>query len=107
MTMDKQNTFYEIMLGAAGLMGALIFLGNKGAKSLRAGLVSIATGVAVAYYFTPVIVSIPLLESFGAATNHKTDFAIGFVLGATGWRVIEIFQKKLLKKIDDENHDSN
>lgn len=105
--MDKTKAYYEIWLVAAGLMGSLIFLGNKGAKSLRAGLVSIGTGMAVAYYFTPVIVSIPMLESIGAATDHKTDFAIGFILGATGWRVIEIFQKKLLKKIDNENHDSN
>lgn len=105
--MEKTKAYYEIWLVAAGLIGSLIFLGNKGAKSLRAGLVSIGTGVAVAFFLTPVIVSIPLIKTIGEATDYKTDFAIAFLLGATGWRVIESLQKKLLKKIDNENHDSN
>src|SRR5574343_290594 len=99
-TPDK---FYELWLVAAGLIGSLIFLGNSDEKSFRRGIIAIATGVAVSYFLTPVFVHMPVLADWSVNSSHKTDYAMAFFLGATGWRTIVWAQNKFFKKPEDGN----
>jgi hypothetical protein len=110
--MEKNSIMYEVGLVAAGLMGALVLIGNKAPKSLKAGLVALLSGCALAYFITPVFIIIPFLKDLSNATGHRADYAVSFVLGTIGWSGVEMLRSKglkLLKKTskEDENHDNN
>lgn len=99
--MEKNNIMYEIGLVAAGLMGALVLIGNKAPKSLRAGIVALVSGCALAYFMTPVLISVSFLKELSIATDHKADYAVSFILGTIGWSGVEMLRSngfKLLKK---------
>lgn len=101
------NKRYELGILVAGFIGSIVLISNKGTKSFRQAMVSIGTGVAVAYFLTPLFVTIPFLAELGIVTSHKTDFAVSFILGATGWKVVELLINKLTNKLQDKNGNNN
>jgi hypothetical protein len=94
----KEKYFYDIMLVAAGLIGSLVMVGNKTDKSFRRGVIAIFTGVAVSYFFTPIVVQLPMMAQLSMVTAHKTDYAVAFFLGTTGWQFIVWVQKAVKQK---------
>ena len=96
--MSKSKYFYDLWLVAAGLIGSIVFIGNTSNNSFRRGVIAILTGVAVSYFLTPVFVHLPVLAEWSVSSENKTDYAMAFFLGATGWKAVDFLQGKFLKK---------
>jgi len=83
----------NVGLSVAGFFGSLLMVGKTSASDLRTTFTSMVAGVASANYLTPVIVDMFRLKDSGY------DFALAFLIGFMGLKLVEVASKKLFKNV--------
>lgn len=83
----------NVGLSVAGFFGSLLMVGKNSAADLRTTFTSMVAGVASANYLTPVVVDVLKLNDTGY------DFALAFLIGFMGLRLVEVASKKLFKNV--------
>ena len=83
----------NVGLSVAGFFGSLLMVGKTSAADLRTTFTSMIAGVASANYMTPVVVDMFRLKDTGY------DFAMAFLIGFMGLRLVEMASKKLFNNV--------
>ena len=83
----------NVGLSVAGFFGSLLMVGKTSAADLRTTFTSMIAGVASANYMTPVVVDMFRLKDTGY------DFAMAFLIGFMGLRLVEMVSKKLFNNV--------
>lgn len=97
---------HEVLTAVAGFLGSLALIGNTASNNFRTSAVIAFTGVTVAAFFTPVVSHMPYVAELGMKTGNRSDYAIAFFLGTSGWMFIAWFQKKFYKKENNESDEN-
>ena len=83
----------HVGLSVAGFFGSLLMVGKSSAFDLRTTFTAMIAGVASSNYLTPVVVDMFRLKDSGY------DFAMAFLIGFMGLRLVELASKKLFKNV--------
>jgi hypothetical protein len=99
--MDIKQTLTElginIGMSVGGFLGSLLLVGKQKGASLRTQLFSILAGTLSANYVTPLAVN------FLGVELESAKFAMAFIVGFSGLRLVETLSDRLHKKVDDES----
>jgi hypothetical protein len=99
--MDLKQTLTElginIGMSVGGFLGSLLLVGKQKGASLRTQLFSILAGTLSANYVTPLAVN------FLGVELESAKFAMAFIVGFSGLRLVETLSDRLHKKVDDES----
>ena len=77
----------NVGMSVGGFFGSLLLVGKQKGASIRTQMFSILAGTLSANYITPLAV----------------NFAMAFIVGFSGLRLVETISERLHKKVDDES----
>lgn len=91
----------------AQLAGALLSINLNSPKSFFTGLSVFFSGLCMSYFFTPVVMKMPILAEWGIKSDHKAEHAVGFSLGLLAMFFVRWFIKKFLgQDLNNNNNES-
>ena len=83
----------NVALFLAGLAGAILSISRTSATTWKETLLALFGGAVAANYLTPLIVEL------GHITSSSLTYAVAFLTGHLGLRVVELVSDKLMTKI--------
>ena len=89
--MNLKEDGIDISLALAGLFGALMSTTKTAGAHIGKSMLSLVGGAASANYLTPLLIHISKLED----SSHYS-FALAFLLGFAGLRVVDLISSKFL-----------
>ena len=98
---------HDFIIAVASFLGSMTAIGNKAQQSFKTSAVIAFTGVSVAVFFTPVISDLPFIAELGVKTGNRSDYAIAYFIGTSGWMGIIWAQKKFFKNNENETTADN
>jgi hypothetical protein len=87
----------NVGMSLGGFFGSLLLVGKQAGASIRTQLFSILAGTLSANYVTPLAVN------FLGVELESAKFAMAFIVGFSGLRLVETISDRLHKKVDDES----
>jgi hypothetical protein len=102
--MDLKQTLTElginIGMSIGGFLGSLVLVGRQEGASLRTQLFSILAGTLSANYLTPLAITLLGIEL------ESAQFAMAFLIGFSGLRVVETLSNYFHKKVQAKGNES-
>ncbi|NBO53055.1 MAG: hypothetical protein EBU84_00355 [Actinobacteria bacterium] len=83
----------NVALFLAGLAGAILSISRTSAITWRETLLALFGGAVAANYLTPLIVELAHI------TSQSLTYAVAFLTGHLGLRIVEKFSSKLMQKL--------
>ena len=87
----------NVGMSVGGFFGSLLLVGKQKGASIRTQLFSILAGTLSANYITPLAVN------FLGVELESAKFAMAFIVGFSGLRLVETLSERLNKKAGDES----
>lgn len=85
----------NIGMSVGGFLGSLVLVGKQKGASIRTQLFSILAGTLSANYLTPLAID------FFGVKYESAEFALAFIVGFSGLRLVETLSNRLHKKVGD------
>ena len=85
----------NVGMSVGGFFGSLLLVGKQKGASIRTQMFSILAGTLSANY--------PLAVNFLGVELESAKFAMAFIVGFSGLRLVETISERLHKKVDDES----
>jgi hypothetical protein len=87
----------NVGMSVGGFFGSLLLVGKQKGASIRTQMFSILAGTLSANYITPLAVNFLGIEL------ESAKFAMAFIVGFSGLRLVETLSDRLNKKAGDES----